>query len=424
MTWIANSEAGSSVRMKLNTIPNDGTNCLALSTGSLGAGVATLLGNASSGTGGPAGTTNPTLTGATINAGSLIFSGNISSAAWTTSGLRTQGASVSLTDTSSSGTVAAAYTNLQAGCTILASSATTYTNYFGTYFTDPVASTNVTFTNKWSLGADKAFFTTLVFGVTAGGTSKLDSSGALQVASGKFLAGGSPGSVAYVTITDVGLGVNVYNGGFYGFSASGTASAASDTVLYRLGAANIRQGLAPSSAPIAQIFTLGEASRGGTDSNVGGANGTLRPGLGTGTGTLAQLLLQGVVIAASGTTAQTYATAISINDTTGTGLQFNGYVAGALTTDASGNITATSARSAKEAFRDFQYGLETVSKIKPQWWKWREETNLDRSREYGGFVADDVIELIPELKGHGDPIHYVLAACVNAIRELDQRSGR
>lgn len=90
----------------------------------------------------------------THSSASLLFSGNISAAAWTTGGLRVQAAAASYTDTSSSGTVAAAYTDLWGASTILASSATVYTDYFGAYFKDPVASTNVTMTRKWSLGAD------------------------------------------------------------------------------------------------------------------------------------------------------------------------------------------------------------------------------------------------------------------------------
>lgn len=91
---------------------------------------------------------NVTLSGTT-----LIFSGNISAAAWTTTGIRHRSIAATLTDTTSSGTVAAAYSNAFGGNTIAASSGTTYTNYFTGYFNAPVAGTNVTFTNSWALGA-------------------------------------------------------------------------------------------------------------------------------------------------------------------------------------------------------------------------------------------------------------------------------
>jgi hypothetical protein len=80
----------------------------------------------------------------------------------------------------------------------------------------------------------------------------------------------------------------------------------------RLGAANIRQGLVPSATPVAQTFTLGEASRPGTDSNVAGANGTLQSGLGTGTGTASSLVFQTPTVAASGSTVQTQTTRLTL----------------------------------------------------------------------------------------------------------------
>jgi hypothetical protein len=136
----------------------------------LGAGIVTFLGTPSSanlrgaltdenGTGAALfdSATNPTFTGATIDSGSLVIQGNQSAAAWTTSGIRIKGISGTLTDTTSSGTVAAAYTNKLGGNTIAASSSTTFTNYISSYFSEPVAGTNVTLTNKWGLGADSLY---------------------------------------------------------------------------------------------------------------------------------------------------------------------------------------------------------------------------------------------------------------------------
>lgn len=126
-------------------------------------------------------------TAITVVSASLVSSGSISAAAWTTAGLRLKFAAASYTDTSSSGTVATAYSDFHGATTILASSSTTYTNYFGAYFQDPVASTNVTMTNKWALGADSAKLGTsnqVTFStagvVTVPGT--LNVSGAFQIA--------------------------------------------------------------------------------------------------------------------------------------------------------------------------------------------------------------------------------------------------
>jgi hypothetical protein len=95
--------------------------------------------------------TSPTFT-TDITTPAATISGNISASAWTTNGISIKQASNTYTDTSSSGTVANAYTNRFGGGTILASSATTYTNYFGSYFTIPAASTGATITNAYAAG--------------------------------------------------------------------------------------------------------------------------------------------------------------------------------------------------------------------------------------------------------------------------------
>lgn len=98
--------------------------------------------------------------GNTFQGSPIIMSGDLTALAWTTSGLRIQTVTGTLTDATSSGTVTAAYTNLLGGETIAASSATTFTNYFTLYNKDPIAGANATLTNKWALGADSAKFGT------------------------------------------------------------------------------------------------------------------------------------------------------------------------------------------------------------------------------------------------------------------------
>lgn len=102
----------------------------------------------------------------------ISFAGNISAGAWLTGGLRTVGVAGTLTDTTSSGTVSSACTHKIAGDTIAASNATTFTNYFSTYVTAPVAGTNVTLTNAWALGADSLCVGTITpFKVTSAGAA-------------------------------------------------------------------------------------------------------------------------------------------------------------------------------------------------------------------------------------------------------------
>lgn len=88
----------------------------------------------------------------TLAGTTLGFSGNQSKAAWTTSGAKLLDTPGTLTDTTSSGTVAAAYTNVLGGDTIAASAATTFTDYYTLFLKAPVAGSNVTATNKWALG--------------------------------------------------------------------------------------------------------------------------------------------------------------------------------------------------------------------------------------------------------------------------------
>jgi len=89
-----------------------------------------------------------------LTASSLALSGNISATSWTTNGLRFRGVPGTLTDTTSSGTVAAAYTNKLGGNTIAATNVTTFSDYYSLFVAAPVAGTNATLTRKWSLGID------------------------------------------------------------------------------------------------------------------------------------------------------------------------------------------------------------------------------------------------------------------------------
>ena len=111
----------------------------------------------------------------------ITITGNISASAWTTSGIKLKSSAATLTDTSSSGTVASAYTNFLGGDTIAASSSTTYTNYYSTYISEATAGTNVTLSNRWALGLTGALraytvsgYTGNVFEVGNGSTRLID----------------------------------------------------------------------------------------------------------------------------------------------------------------------------------------------------------------------------------------------------------
>lgn len=98
-------------------------------------------------------------------------------------------------------------------------------------------------------------------------------------------------------------------GGLLGWSTStGFGLAASDLFIGREGTRILRIGTIASASPGADTLQIGESSRSGTDSNVGGSGGTTRTGLGTGTGALPTLIDQTPTPVAAGTGAQIYVT--------------------------------------------------------------------------------------------------------------------
>jgi hypothetical protein len=99
--------------------------------------------------------------------------------------------------------------------------------------------------------------------------------------------------------------------GSYSWSSGEPGVAGSDLILARAAAASLRLGASDAASPVAQTIGV-QGSRAGTDSNVGGANLTIRSGNGTGTGTISTLILQAPVAVASGTGAQTQATGLTI----------------------------------------------------------------------------------------------------------------
>ena len=160
--------------------------------------------------------------------GSLTFAGNISSPAWTTTGIRHIGSSASvITDTSSTGTVAAAYTNTFGSLvTIAAASATTYTDYANAYFGAPAAGTNVTLTNAWSIltaGAVKVGAGLTVTGnTTLVGTLTGGASSDIAINTNKFTVAASTGNTLVAgTLTATGLAT--LNGGIAGGSSANIA---------------------------------------------------------------------------------------------------------------------------------------------------------------------------------------------------------
>lgn len=214
-----------------------------------------------------------------------------SAAAWTTGGVRIVANAVSYTDTSSSGTVATAYSDIYGATTILASSATTYTQYYGAFFKAPVASTNVTMTNKSALGADT---------VSIGGAAQ--------------------GSNALAVTGTTSLGATSFGGAITGFQnatfgtvfANGVTGNGAPLVLN--GSGSVQLGLGDAAVAVAQTFRVQSVVAGTAAAN--GANWTLIGSLPTGTGTSGDIIIQTGVKTGSGTTQGTATTALTIKGET------------------------------------------------------------------------------------------------------------
>jgi hypothetical protein len=109
-------------------------------------------------------------------------------------------------------------------------------------------------------------------------------------------------------------------------------------------------------------------------------------------------------------------------------VRFAAYGAGTLTTDASGNITASSDERLKTINGSFDRGLEELLELDPIRYHWNAASGLDRTTQYAGFSAQNVQGVIPEAVDV-DPRGFlslqdrpILAASVNAIKELAGRT--
>ena len=77
-------------------------------------------------------------------------------------------------------------------------------------------------------------------------------------------------------------------------------------------------------------------------------------------------------------------------------LRLNNYGAGTLTTDSSGNVTATSDGRMKDVTGTFDRGLDAIKHLTPKVYKWKPESGLNTDDINVGFIAQDVLPFIPE----------------------------
>ena len=105
-------------------------------------------------------------------------------------------------------------------------------------------------------------------------------------------------------------------------------------------------------------------------------------------------------------------------------ISFPAYGAGTLTTDASGNITATSDARLKNILGSFNRGVFDLLKIRPVNFRWNKESGNETEGTYSGFTAQNIEAAIPEAVGHMSngmmtlQDRAILATLVNANRQL------
>ena len=106
--------------------------------------------------------------------------------------------------------------------------------------------------------------------------------------------------------------------------------------------------------------------------------------------------------------------------------RFAGYGAGALTTDASGNITAASDSTLKDILKPVNNVLENIMDFNPVYFKWNKKTDLDKENVYMSTIAQSIQKHYPEAVGKmADGTLTVqdralTAILVRAIQELKQ----
>jgi len=79
--------------------------------------------------------------------------------------------------------------------------------------------------------------------------------------------------------------------------------------------------------------------------------------------------------------------------------RFASYGAGTLTTDGSGNITASSDITLKNIIKPIKNVLENIKDFEPVYFKWNEKTDLDKENVYMSTIAQSIQKHYPEAVG-------------------------
>lgn len=152
-------------------------------------------------------------------------------------------------------------------------------------------------------------------------------------------------------------------------------------------------------------------------------NGILRMVSGMNAGA-AQNIVLATGMATTGNAYTDGTTRLTLNGTSGF-LRLHAYGAGTLTTDASGNVTASSDERLKDVQGNFVTGLDAILNINPINYKWNATSGMEMVGTYTGFSAQNVGANIPEAVATDTrgfltlSDRPILAAMVNAMKEIN-----
>lgn len=178
--------------------------------------------------------------------------------------------------------------------------------------------------------------------------------------------------------------------------------ASQDTPFSRSGPRVYSLGTPSNASPIAGTLQC-ERSRGGSDTNVAGANCTIQSGPGTGSATGSTLSLKTPHAGSTGTTQQTTNTQILMGDNTVAMPNLatsSSAQTGTVCSGASGNLTVDttttcllSSRRYKMNIRPLDVGLAEVEKLAPVSYDLRPQFNPTHLGRQVGLVAEDVAKV-------------------------------
>lgn len=239
----------------------------------------------------------PTWTGKHTFSGTISNGGNQSAPAWTTTGLMYSGTGGTHTDTTSSGTVATAYDNLFGQGSIAATNPTTFTNYFGVFVRDPLASTNVTLTNKWAVGGESGKFGTTGTWVFQNGGNAIGTTAAAHCLTTGLNGLTNPAFDVDCSAASQASGIRMF----------GSATGVAPGIVATDSASNVNLSI---NAKGSGQTLVGNTSSGGVNLGFGGGNTTINN----------HVVVEGVTsTGATGTGNLVFATSPTVSGLTGTG---------------------------------------------------------------------------------------------------------